>query len=326
MRRSSIGQWAEPRRQKEETMGDKSKIDWCTASLNPFGWGCYGPGGSPADPKICPGCYAFEMSKGPYPRCKKCAEFIPHWHPEDLDKARSWKKPREIFWQSMGDMWHLFSPAKKILQVLKVARETPQHTHIFLTKNPARYRVHLGALPKDVYYGATVRNQEEANKYAVELVRLAHMGFKVFVSLEPLYSEVDLSSLHVKLEDSEWEFDILAGKAVRLDAKEYDDIPILSGVILGGENGHKANHPLHPEWVRTVRDQCEAASVPFFFKGWGEWKHADDPQQCVEYLKIAKNPKIMGTRHDALLMYHIGKKAAGRDLDGQEYNELAWRE
>ena len=268
-------------------MADNSAIDWCTASLNPFGWGCYGPGGTPKSPRVCENCYAHEMSKGPYPRCKQCAEFVPHWHPEDLDKARSWKKSREIFWQSMGDMWHGYSPSHRILEVLSIARETPQHVHLFLTKNPSRYLDFTAYLPSDGFYGVTIRNQDEAVKLMPVILRLSARGFKVYLSLEPLYENVDL---------------IIAATS---GAKSETSSNGIAQVILGGENGKKAKHPMALDWARSIRDQSRAAGIPFFFKGWGAWKTAETIWQANEYTRHSKSPKICQLPGSSLIYYNI---------------------
>jgi protein gp37 len=87
------------------------------------------------------------------------------------------------------------------------------------------------------------------------------------------------------------------------DPNWVDDSAKLNWVIAGGESGPKAR-PMHPDWVRSLRDQCLAAQVPFFFKQWGEWIcDAIDPDD----------------RHP--LFRKVGKKAAGRLLDGREWNE-----
>jgi len=88
-------------------------------------------------------------------------------------------------------------------------------------------------------------------------------------------------------------------------------------VILGGETGPGAR-PLHPDWVRSVRNQCAAAGVPFFFKQWGEWIH------YTQYSFGIGAPCLSAVRVENEL-YRVGRKAAGRLLDGREHNELPWR-
>lgn len=107
--------------------------------------------------------------------------------------------------------------------------------------------------------------------------------------------------------------------------------PGVDWVIVGGESGPKAR-PMHPDWVRSLRDQCKAAGVPFFFKQWGEWSpiHRGDEDHLLDDTYIRLN----GTTHTTLrddhapyevtdeLIHRIGKKAAGRLLDGREWSEV----
>jgi protein gp37 len=85
----------------------------------------------------------------------------------------------------------------------------------------------------------------------------------------------------------------------------------LHWIVVGGESGHDAR-PMHPDWARALRDQCVAAKVPFFFKQWGEWSPT--------YEK-AENGKIVITEVGEGKMIKVGKKQAGRLLDGVEWNQ-----
>ncbi|MFA5340255.1 MAG: DUF5131 family protein [Clostridia bacterium] len=87
----------------------------------------------------------------------------------------------------------------------------------------------------------------------------------------------------------------------------------ISLVILGGETGAGAR-PLHPDWVRSVRDQCAAAGVPFFFKQWGEW------WGDRKLITRTKQSVIMGDT----VMHRVGKINAGRILDGRTHDDLPW--
>jgi protein gp37 len=92
-------------------------------------------------------------------------------------------------------------------------------------------------------------------------------------------------------------------------------------VIAGGESGPGAR-PAHPDWFRSVRDQCQAAGVPFFFKQWGEWSPYQDGQgnMCRRF-KMADVPNGL----DELAhhrMFRQGKQRAGRLLDGRTWDEL----
>ncbi|MCL4490582.1 MAG: phage Gp37/Gp68 family protein [Nitrospirae bacterium] len=90
----------------------------------------------------------------------------------------------------------------------------------------------------------------------------------------------------------------------------------INAVILGGESGHGAR-PMHPDWVRSVRDQCQAAGVPFFFKQWGDWVTLDN----MPFLTFRHPPKTAKFKG---IFKRVGKKAAGRILDGRTHDELPW--
>ena len=101
---------------------------------------------------------------------------------------------------------------------------------------------------------------------------------------------------------------------------------MLDWVIVGGESGPNAR-PMHPDWPRRVRDQCAAAGVPYFFKQWGAWAVADRGERGVIWLDEhgvagpgnTYDPPVTGGRQMALLRC-VGKRAAGRLLDGVEHN------
>jgi len=270
-----------------------TKIEWCDETINPQGWGCYGPGGTPESPKICPGCYALRIAerarKSKRNICPDCLAFKPHWHPERCLKAYG-RKPKAIFWQDMGDLWHDFSPPDQIDAVLNVAIAAPQHTHIFLTKNPARYLafVHQMRMIKNCYCGVTVRNQEEADRLIPTILELARVGIKVFVSYEPAWGEVNLRRIQLP-----------QGITDSLGGWYCEGGPKLCLVICGGQTGPGAR-PMHPDWVRSVRDQCELAGVDFFFKGWGKYCQASSIGDDTNY------PIVVGA------------------IDGVEHNALPW--
>jgi protein gp37 len=121
------------------------------------------------------------------------------------------------------------------------------------------------------------------------------------VSIEPMLGPVDL-----KFFDG-WDVRLPRPGAIR----NYDGTAI-EAVILGGETGPGAR-PMHPDWARGVRDQCRAATVPFFFKRWGEWGPTPEPYQV----------RIGGD--DVLGLARVGRRRAGRVLDGRTHDELPWR-
>lgn len=171
----------------------KSVIDWpnLTDTLNPLGWGCYGPGGTKEKPNICGDgykCYAKDMADKAKAggfikvKCQKCLDFEPHYHPERL-KGFTGKKPKTIFVQSMGDLFGDWVSGIYILEVIKFCTERPQHTFMFLTKNPARYL--LFDFPENCWLGWSITTGG-----GFGLVSMVNMN-KVFLSIEPLLGSFD---------------------------------------------------------------------------------------------------------------------------------------
>lgn len=141
---------------------------------------------------------------------------------------------------------------------------------------------------KNIWIGATICNQEEADRDIPKLLRLP--AAKRFLSLEPLLGAVDWSPWLGIIEYEE------GAPWGRRNIGRLHDMP--DGVIVGGESGPGAR-PMHPDWARSLRDQCQGAGVPFFFKQWGQWR-----------------------QHAGKTFIEVGKKAAGRLLDGREWNQV----
>jgi protein gp37 len=139
----------------------------------------------------------------------------------------------------------------------------------------------------NVWLGVSAEDQVRADERIPHL--LATPAAARFVSLEPLLGAINLFG---------W-----------LRIRELDDrCAGLDWVIVGGESGPGAR-PMHPDWARSLRDQCVDAGVPFFFKQWGEWIPGP-------------GKRCFGTIQKAITMAHIGKKCAGRLLDGVEHNGM----
>ena len=211
----------------------KSKIEWTDETWNPV-TGCN---------KISPGCkhcYADSMAK------RLQAMKSPHYRngfkltlqPHRLEYPLKWTKPRNIFVNSMSDLFHEKIPKEYIQKVFKVMREAHWHRFQILTKRP---EVLLDLDPEiewaeNIWMGVSVENQ----KYTPRIDLLRKCGAQTrFLSLEPLLGP---------LED--------------LDLSQID------WVIVGGESGPKAR-PMKEEWALSLRDQCLKAKTPFFFKQWG---------------------------------------------------------
>lgn len=241
-------------------MSDRSAIEWTEATWNPV-TGCT---------KVSPGCahcYAetfAERFRGvpghPYER-----GFDLQLRPERLELPLKWSQPRKIFVNSMSDLFHEGVPFEFVERVFDTMRRAQQHAFQLLTKRPERaaaFAARAGmAWPGNVWMGTSVENQHWTTR--VDDLRRVPAAIR-FLSCEPLLGplELDLHGVH-------W-------------------------VIVGGESGPRAR-PMKPEWVDSIRQQCERDGVLFFFKQWG----AHDPH---------------GRR--------VGKRRAGRELHGRTWDEM----
>jgi protein gp37 len=242
------------------------------------------------------------------------------FHPDRLDEPLHWKKPSRIFVCSMGDIFHENVTFEMIKQVFMHAANSKRHTYLFLTKRPQRmvevicwflqfaYQgedgyITLPSLPKNFWLGVSVEDQKTANERIPILLQIP--AAKRWVSVEPTLGPVDLSG---------WLF---------IDEKGDSIEPPIQWVVMGGETGPHAR-PLHPDWVRSLRDQCQTAGVPFFFKGWGEYTlflqriHGSKTGDIPYYPYGHGSPyKMIGGDW----FKKVGKKAAGRLLDGKIWEE-----
>lgn len=243
------------------------------------------------------------------------------------------KKPTVWFVGERSDLFHYDVPDRYIAEVFKTigmcsgandARK--DHVFIVLTKRPERMKYFLETWPifenlPNVWLGVTAENQEQADARIPVLLSIP--AAKRFVSIEPLLGPVNLDSIECEpgyfenaLSLEEW-----TGSEDSPEVKaSMGGGVLLDWVICGGESGPGAR-PVHPDWVRGLRDQCRAFEVPFFFKQWGEWFPFG--QSLSE-----EATKIVGARpwaaSDAKGAFKVGKKASGRLLNGEEH--LGWPE
>jgi protein gp37 len=246
---------------------NRTKIEWCDYTWNPV-TGCWGPGGTREYPRHCAYCYAQRLAE------RFMADgygFMPHFWPERLDQPERIKKPSRIFVCSMGDLFGDWVPDKWIAEVQQVAHDTPRHTFIFLTKNPARY-AEFNPWPKNCWLLTTCENQAAADERIPELLK-ADCRVRG-VSLEPLLGAVDLN----KVPYPDPYFKVSGREGVLPDPKESDDYVwsqkergarwLIIGAMTGP--GSKTHQP-KPEWIQSLIDQARAAGVPVFLKDNLKW-------------------------------------------------------
>ena len=219
-------------------MSDNSKIEWTDATWNPVR-GCT---------KVSPGCkhcYAetfAERFRG-VPGHPFEFGFDLRLVPDKLGEPFRWRTPRMIFVNSMSDLFHEGIPNDYVSDVARVMTEANWHTYQVLTKRAARMAdmlngdLHFAAGAPNVWWGVSVEDRQHGLP-RIEHLRSAPAQVR-FLSIEPLLEDLG-----------------------RLDLRG------VSWVIVGGESGHGAR-PMSPAWVRSIRDQCRSAGVPFFFKQWG---------------------------------------------------------
>lgn len=384
-------------------MADKSAIEWTDATWNPVvGCTIVSPG--------CTRCYAMGMAA----RIEAMTAALqakgqtgaPHYNgttrkvsgntvwtgklamaPNHIVlEPLTWRTPRRIFVNSMGDLFHEDVPDAWIDMVFAVMALSPQHTFQVLTKRAKRMReyltdpavvrrvytlvcemtvelelfvaliaareheqkappaprIYLDLWPlPNVWLGVSAERQQEADERVSEL--LATPAAVRFVSAEPLLGPIDFGQQQDSLPSNAW--------LTWLDGLDW--------IIVGGESGPDAR-PMHHTWARSIRDQCAAAGVSFFFKQWGEWtpicamddgqsdRYFDPPPerdpeairrcrigQCIMHAdgerfdldQWSRNLSKRATHaftagNHAMHMFKVGKKAAGRLLDGAEHNAM----
>ena len=292
----------------------KSKIQWTDETWNPV-VGCT---------KVSQGC-KFCYAERLYPRVYPGHAFTTvRLMPERLEQPLGWRKPRMVFVNSMSDLFHENIPASFIVQCFEVMGAAPQHTYQILTKRTERiYPVLFGEeggfylgggdFYPHILLGVSVEDQVTADDRIPKLLTSGWVG-KKFVSYEPALGPVDFKNFIPTR--------CCSGVDCGCMGKPIMEPPYLDWIIAGGESGPKAR-PSHPDWFRAVRNQCQAAGVPFFFKQWGEWVPND---QDSDYLtgKGTVRASLAGDGNAGVsgLWRKAGKKAAGRLLDGREWNEF----
>lgn len=369
-------------------MADKTKIEWADATVN------YVNGCSVLSPG-CKHCYAMKQAHR-FPVRQGLTEKTAGgmvWtgevreNPKALDQVLRWQKPRAIFWNAHGDLFHESVPGQWIDQQFAVMALTPQHRHMVLTKRSERMREYfsgylveridceidaiiaehvdplhrrsddLRAIAPDldetwplpnVWLGVSVEDQRRADERIPDL--LATPAAIRFISAEPLLGPVDLLNYFDPTGaccggEPEYRCDVCPSDAPWRYSEPSSDgqwafDPQINWVIAGGESGPNAR-PMHPDWTRSLRDQCASAGVAFTFKQWGEWLPWEpgcppewesqngrrEDHHALLPVDIDADPKwddglwaIPEFEHFAF--QRVGKKAAGRLLDGIQHDAV----
>lgn len=203
---------------------------------------------------------------------------------------------------------------------------------LLLTKRPQNIlRMWPGDYRSNVWLGTSVSEQKDADANIPQLLLCDHLAEFLFVSAEPLLGPVKLKFYGACPEHGDVEATGLRSDTRRPFDWFCDDhdpeinypLPAIGWVICGGESGPGAR-PMHPDWARSLRDQCQSAGVPFLFKQWGEWRAEERPGAEVELSTLPPTECVAwGNGVDTHTHYaRVGKQAAGRLLDGREWNEF----
>lgn len=317
-------------------MSDGTAIEWTDATWNPItGCSVVSPG--------CTNCYAMRLA-GTRLRhhptrigLTRDTKAGPVWtgdvrfNERVLTEPLRWTKTRRIFVGAHGDLFHENVPDEWIDRVFAVMALCPQHTFQVLTKRSARMRHYVGFMANrddlvaqaarmmgasegaarhaqalarsplpNVWLGVSAEDQPRADERIPDL--LATPAAVRWVSAEPLLGPIAFREIGGPNGNGFNAFDDGADEGVKAE-------PILDWIVVGGESGPHAR-PMHPQWARDIRDQCVAAGVPFFFKQWGEflsgaqWLSDDVPAE------------------DRNALYRVGKRQAGRMLDGVTHDAM----
>lgn len=314
-------------------MGKNSKIEWTHHTFNPWR-------GCTRVSEGCRNCYAETMSH-------RNPKVLGEWGPNGrrvIAKEAYWRQPiawnreaeragerRRVFCASLADVFEANPQVTDArARLFELIERTPWLDWLLLTKRPENIEGMMPlqwfppvGLPRNIWFGCTTENQDEFDaRWPVmeAFARNWHPAI-VFLSIEPLLGPMDIAH---ELQET----DI------------GDDYPVWTRppdwIIVGGESGANAR-PMHVDWVRSLRDQCIGVGVAFHFKQWGEWMPLCDYYDGDDLRRSDSldQPHVLLTRSGILwnlnvgqpwvgtwAMSRVGKQLAGRELDGQVWDEF----
>jgi len=324
-------------------MSENSKIEWTDHTFNPWE-GCQKAGSG------CDHCYAEARN------ARFAGGTAINWGPGAPRRRTSpanWRKPlqwnaahdeffaaharrQRVFCASLADVFDNAVDHQWRADLFDLIEKTSNLDWLLLTKRignvmsmvseAAQYQFDLECIEKprlhdNVWIGATVVNQEEADR---DIPKLVGVPARVrFLSIEPMLGPVDLASIP-------WG-GVRTSMLQGWNAPEHG----IHWVIVGGESGPDAR-PMHPDWARDLRDQCANAGVPFLFKQWGEWAPGENCGGSMKrtervadwwggewkFSTLTPGASVGMTYDDEPTVYRVGKKTAGRQLDGRTHDEF----
>ncbi len=331
-------------------MTKNTKIEWADHTFNPW-IGCTKV--SPA----CDHCYAERDMASRLHVVQWGAG-----QPRKRTSARNWNDPLRwnaeaerlgiryrVFCASLADVFDNEVPPAWRAELFALISMTPHLDWLLLTKRIGNVQKMIEApgmdtrgLAPNVWLGATICDQAEADRDVPKL--LATPAARRFVSMEPLLGPVDLEQACDIAERAvcAGTWDTMQEPQRCAAALRHGSVRLLDWVIVGGESGPHAR-PMHPEWARSLRGECVGAGVPFLFKQWGEWvprsdcyHRFEDGTSCDQLDPGARRwPCVRLTERghdgrdlahagegDDAYMQRVGKKMAGRLLDGRTWDEV----
>ena len=302
-------------------MGHNSSIEWTDHTFNPW-WGCI---------KVsqgCKNCYAEKLDN-------RYNHEAPHWGPKSSRKTMSdayWKQPikwnkeaerdgvrRRVFCASMADVFEIHADTMgERERLFDLIAATPWLDWLLLTKRPENIMGLVphsweNGFPPNVWVMTSAENQEELETRVAHLIKVP--AIVRGLSCEPLLSELDIS--------------LAIGKTYPA-GKTYSPGIDIHWIIAGGESGPGAR-PMHPDWARSLRDQCDKYAIAYFFKQWGEYKPKYNVpiSRMIDLYGQTKRETLIDitggrsiNKQPAYLMERVGKHAAGNEIDGQVHQNL----
>lgn len=309
-------------------MAENSAIEWTDHTFNPW-MGCTKVS------RGCKHCYAETLMDKRYGKAK--------WGPTGdriLTSDANWRKPLawnrqaqkegrrfRVFCASLADVFEHKPNQLDDMdmwrgRLFNLIQNTPHLDWLILTKRPELVNSTIERVTgfsesdmwfytaRNVWIGTSIESQETADARVPELLKVP--AAVRFLSVEPLLEAVDLSPYllpeqcwHCKEKINNEGGRCFCGIHIK---------PQMQWVIVGGESGDGAA-TMHPDWARSLRDQCVGAGVPFLFKQWGEWLPLASADEASQY------PRAQMIERDGIRFVKVGKKVSGRLLDGIEWNQ-----